>query len=55
MLSSYSSLTSNLYLSITAMDSDDTLDDSDWNLMHLKKDKFCTGEKDNATQHDPDL
>ena len=35
------------------MDSDDTSDDSSWNLMHKKNDKICIGENANVTQHDP--
>ena len=41
--------------SITTMDSDDTTDDSSWNLMFQTIEEIRIGENTKVTQHDPDF
>ena len=51
----YYSLTSTLYQLVTTMDSDDTSDDSDWNLMHQISEEIRIGENAKVTQHVPEF
>ena len=54
-MSSDSPITLTLHKSITAMDSDDTMDDSSQNLMHQTNDEILIGESSIVTQHYSDL